>query len=218
MRLRDCFLSAARSMSAAMLSATLSSGIALPMVSMAALGAVFTSSAQAASLEGQVFEGTAVLSGRTLRLNGLGLRGVAWVKAFVAGLYVPSTSQDPSQLIGMPGPKRLRLKIMLQAPSSALSKSLLGRIEDHESPETQAQLADRLSSLSTLIDGIGDLHLGDALDLDYVPQQGVQLRLNGRLIGAPVPGEDLYAAVLKIFVGDHPVDTRMKEGLLRGGA
>jgi Chalcone isomerase-like len=31
-----------------------------------------------------------------------------------------------------------------------------------------------------------------------------------------VPGEDLYAAVLKIFVGEHPVDKKMKVGLLGG--
>ena len=33
----------------------------------------------------------------------------------------------------------------------------------------------------------------------------------------PVAGDDLYRAVLKIFVGEHPADKRMKEGLLRGG-
>jgi hypothetical protein len=32
-----------------------------------------------------------------------------------------------------------------------------------------------------------------------------------------VAGEDLYGAVLRIFVGDHPVDRRLKAGLLAGG-
>ncbi len=202
---------AGRQLGAAALLVALSGALGLPP-SATSLG-----QAQAATLDGQAFDNTTVVSDRTLRLNGLGLRGVAWIKAFVAGLYLAAPSKDSAQILTMPGPKRLRLKIMLQAPSHELTKSLTGRIEDHESEAVRAQLADRLSRLAGLIDGIGDLHPGDALDLDYLPDQGISLRLNERVIGAPVAGDDLYRAVLKIFVGEHPVDKRMKEGLLRGG-
>ena len=173
--------------------------------------------AQAAVLEGQRFEDTAVLSERTLRLNGLGLRGVAWVKAFVAGLYLPAPTKDAAQVIAMPGPKRMRLKIMLAAPSHELTKSLIRRITRHEPESVQAQLGDRLPKLASLIDSLGDLEAGDTIDLDYVPDKGVSLRHNDKAVGAALPGEDLYRAVLKIFVGEQPVDPRMKEGLLRGG-
>jgi hypothetical protein len=118
-------------------------------------------SAQAATLEGQRFDDTMVLSNQTLRLNGLGLRGVAWIKAFVAGLYLPTTSKDAAQVLQSPGPKRLRLKIMLDAPSHELTKSLTGRIQDHEPPDVLQQLGDRVSQLGAQIDAIGDLHVGD---------------------------------------------------------
>ncbi|MGC4062975.1 MAG: chalcone isomerase family protein [Aquabacterium sp.] len=173
--------------------------------------------AQAATLEGQRFDDTMVLSDRTLRLNGLGLRGVAWVKAFVAGLYLAAPSKDASQVLAMQGPKRIRLKIMLNAPSHELTKSLIGRIEDHEPDAVRAKLADRLPSLSAQIDSLGDLQPGDTVDLDFIPDKGVSLRYNDKAVGTPVAGDDLYRSVLKIFVGDHPVDRRMKEGLLRGG-
>lgn len=173
--------------------------------------------ARAATLEGQRFDDTAVLSDRTLRLNGLGLRGVAWVKAFVAGLYLSAPSKDPSQILAMQGPKRLRLKIMLTAPSHELTKSLIRRVNRHEPESVRARLGERLPRLAAMIDGIGELQQGDTLDLDFVPDRGVSLRHNDKPVGAPVPGEDLYRAVLKIFVGDNPVDARMREGLLRGG-
>jgi flagellar motor switch/type III secretory pathway protein FliN len=180
-------------------------------------GSSIASDAQAATLEGQRFEDTMVLSDRTLRLNGLGLRGVAWVKAFVAGLYLSAPSKDAAQVLAMQGPKRIRLKIMLNAPSHELTKSLVGRIEDHEPEAVRVKLGDRLNRLGALIDSLGDLHPGDIVDLDFIPDKGVNLRFNDKLIGVPVAGEDLYRSVLKIFVGDHPVDRRMKEGLLRGG-
>ena len=182
-----------------------------------AAGSSIASDAQAATLEGQRFEDTMVLSDRTLRLNGLGLRGVAWIKAFVAGLYLAAPSKDSAQVLAMQGPKRIRLKIMLNAPSHELTKSLVGRIEDHEPDAVRIKLGDRLSRLGTQIDSLGDLHPGDVVDLDFIPDKGVSLRLNDKIIGVPVAGEDLYRSVLKIFVGDHPVDRRMKEGLLRGG-
>lgn len=171
----------------------------------------------AATLEGQRFEDTMTLSDRTLRLNGLGLRGVAWIKAFVAGLYLAAPSKDASQILAMQGPKRLRLKIMLTAPSHELTRSLTGRIEDHEPEVVRVKLGDRLTQLAGLIDSLGELQPGDTVDLDFIPDKGVSLRYNDKPIGSPVAGDDLYRSVLKIFVGDHPVDRRLKEGLLRGG-
>lgn len=192
--------------------AGMSAGLGLPACAQAAATEV-----RMPSLEGQRFEASTVLGDRTLRLNGLGLRGVAWVKAFVAGLYVAAPSKDAGQLLAMQGPKRLRLKIMLNAPSHELTKSLTGRIEDHEPPEVLAKLSERLSKLAGLIDSVGDLQSGDVLDLDFIPDKGVHLRVNDKAVGSAVAGDDLYRAVLKIFVGEHPVDRRMREGLLRGG-
>jgi hypothetical protein len=181
------------------------------------LSATAMGEVHAATLEGQRFDDTTKLADSTLRLNGLGLRGVAWIKAFVAGLYVAAPSKDAAQLLAMPGPKRVRLKIMLSASSHELTKSLVGRIEDHEPEAVRAKLGDRLTALASLIDGVGELAPGDTLDLDFIPDKGLSLRYNDKSVGNAVPGEDLYRCVLKIFVGDHPVDRRMKEGLLRGG-
>jgi hypothetical protein len=174
--------------------------------------------AQAATLEGQRFDDSAQLGGRALRLNGLGLRGVAWVKAFVAGLYLSAPTKDAAQVLAMPGPKRLRLRIMIDAPSHELSKSLTGRVEDHEPQTVREQLAPRLNELASQIDSLGELKTGDSIDLDFLPDKGTHLRLNDKPVGEAVPGEDLYRTVLKIFVGEHPVDRRMKQGLLKGGA
>jgi hypothetical protein len=182
----------------------------------AALHAPLT--AQAASLEGQRFDDRATVDGKPLVLNGLGLRGVAWLKAFVAGLYVGAPSKDGAQIVAQTGPKRLRLRIMIGASAHELTKSLQGRIRDHEPDALQQKLAPRMNQLGVLIDGLGELKSGDNLDLDWLPGRGTQLSLNGQAVGAPVAGDDLYGAVLRIFVGDHPVDRRLKAGLLAANA
>lgn len=183
----------------------------------AALGAgVAVGSVQAATLEGQHFDDTIVLASHKLQLNGLGLRGVAWVKAFVAGLYVSSPSRDAAQLLAESGPRRLRLKVMVQAPSSELSKSLLRRVRRHETPEAQEALGERLSAFTQQLDGMGQLEPGDVVDMDYVPGKGVVLARNGNAVGKPLLGADLYRAVLQVFVGEHSIDPVMRQGLLGG--
>jgi len=173
--------------------------------------------AQAARLEGQRFDDQVTVGDRVLRLNGLGLRGVAWIKAFVAGLYLAAPTRDPAQALAMPGPKRLRMKVMLEAPSKEFSKAFAKGVRRNESDKVQAQLADRMSRFIQMVDGLGTIRKGDTIDLDYVPGTGTQLRLNQKAVGTPFEGEDFYRALLKIYIGDRPVDARMKEGLLRGG-
>lgn len=175
--------------------------------------------AQAAKLEGQRFDDTLVVSDRTLRLNGLGLRGVAWVKAFVAGLYLAAPSRDASQILAMQGPKRLRLKVMLEAPSIEMTKSMRRGVRRNEPEAVQARLLDRVEVLAKGLDGIGTFRPGDVLDLDFIPGQGTHLVLNGKQqLAKPIEGDDFYRAVLKIFIGESPVDKRMKAGLLSGAA
>lgn len=174
--------------------------------------------AQAAKLEGQRFDDTLVLSDRTLRLNGLGLRGVAWVKAFVAGLYLAAPSKDTSQILAMQGPKRLRLKVMLEAPSVEMTKSMRRGVRRNEPEAMQARLLERVEVLAKGLDSIGTFRPGDVLDLDFIPGQGTHLVLNGKPLVKPIEGDDFYRAVLKIFIGERPVDKRMKAGLLSGAA
>lgn len=173
-------------------------------------------SAQAAQLEGQTFDDKLMLDNKPLVLNGLGLRGVAWIKAFVVGMYLPARTTDGTKAMTMPGPKRLQLRIMLNAPSKELSKAVRGGVRKNELPEQQALLSSRVEALGKSIDSIGDLSPGDVLDLDFIPNKGTQIRYNGKVVGTYVAGDDFYRSVMKIFVGDRPVDKKMKAGLLRG--
>jgi hypothetical protein len=64
--------------------------------------------------------------------------------------------------------------------------------------------------------GLGKLKKKDVVDLDFLPERGLQLGLNGRPRGEPVPGSDLYTAMLRCFIGERPTDPELKQGLLGG--
>jgi hypothetical protein len=42
--------------------------------------------------------------------------------------------------------------------------------------------------------------------------------VDGAARGEPIPGEDFYAALLKIWLGEKPVDADLKKAMLGQGA
>ena len=77
-----------------------------------------------------------------------------------------------------------------------------------------AALGERMQAFDKIILGVGKVKTNDAIDIDFLPGRGVVLSVNGKPRGAPVPGDDLYAALLRIFLGDKPADPELKQGLL----
>jgi flagellar motor switch protein FliM len=71
-----------------------------------------------------------------------------------------------------------------------------------------------MEKFDATVSALVKLKKGDVVDLDYLPSRGLVLSLNGVAKGEALPGEDLYAGLLKIFIGTLPVDTKLKAGLL----
>jgi hypothetical protein len=75
-------------------------------------------------------------------------------------------------------------------------------------------MQDRVTQFAATIDSIGATRPGDTINLDFVPNQGLLLSVNDAPKGGAIAGLDFYTALLKIFVGDDPVDSRLKQGML----
>ena len=58
------------------------------------------------------------------------------------------------------------------------------------------------------------LKKGDQLSLDWTPNEGTQCYLNGKKLGELMPDQAFYNAVLRIWLGDKPVDSSLKPALL----
>jgi Chalcone isomerase-like len=168
----------------------------------------------AASLEGQRFDEGAKLATQDLTLNGLGLRSILFIKVYVAGLYLPEKATTLRVISQMPGPKRLQLRMLRKAGPDDFIEALVEGIEDNSSKAELAQLNARMRQLTQTIHAIGSVVAGDSINFDFVPGLGTSLAINGVTKGDVIEGADFYNAVLKIFVGENPVDERLKAGLL----
>ena len=185
------------------------------LIALAAL--VFFPSANAATpitLEDQTFPAGASVAGTPLQLNGVGLRAAFIYKVYLAGLYLPTHAATGPEVFAETGAKRVQVRMLMDGPSDEFAKAFTGGIAKRTPADQVAAMKDRIDAFDRTLRSVGNVRKGDVVDLDYAPSVGLTMSLNGKTVGAPVAGADLYAALLNIFVGDRPVDAKMKAGML----
>jgi hypothetical protein len=167
------------------------------------------------TIESARFEDTVRLGDAQLKLNGAGLRGVLWIKAFAAGLYVHQPSSNLQNLLDEPGAKRISLKMLMNIPVDEIVKALRNGLKKNTTPQEFSQMSARMDQIEAKLRAVGDQHEGDTLDLDWRAGGGLVLGFNGKPHAGPaIEGYDIYRGLLKIFIGERAIDKRLRAGLL----
>ena len=126
------------------------------------------------------------VDGQELLLNGAALRTRVIFKVYVAGLYLPAKATTAQSVLEAKGAKRILLVMVRDAAAQQFVES------------TEAGM--RANNM-----------------LDYAPSEGgTTLFVDGVAQGRPMPGEAFYQALLRIWLGDDPVQVDLKEALLGG--
>ena len=172
--------------------------------------------ASAARIADQTFDDHIRLADSDLVLNGVGMRAVLWIKGYVAGLYLPQKGTTAQQVLAAKGAKRIQMKMLIDVEAKEFTKAFDVGIRRNSTEAENAALKDRIDQFDRSIELLGKVTKGDVVNLDFVPARGLVLSVNGVVKGQPIPGEDLYAGILKIFIGEQPVDKKLKAGLLGG--
>lgn len=172
--------------------------------------------AQGTEIEGQKFEPTVQVGGQTLTLNGAGLRKRVVFKVYAAGLYVPAKTGNATNIINDKGPRRMSLRMLRDVDADSFIGALTDGLKANL-PETQfTALKPQTDALVATLKSVGEAKKGDVINFDFVPDTGTHVVINGQPRGAAIPGHEFYAAVLRIWIGDKPVDDDLKKGLLGG--
>jgi hypothetical protein len=203
-----------RCLPAWLLAANLLGAGLLPVAQAHAQAAPAPAQVAATTQAGVRFEPRLQLGGQALQLNGSGLRAVLFLKGYAAALYLSQRAATADAVLAQSGPKRLQMRLLLVVPAAEFSKALHVGIARNLPAEQQGALTERVARFDALLQALGTVKKGDAVNLDYLPGQGLQFWLNGRLQGAAIPGEDFYGALLRVFIGAHVSDDKLRAGLL----
>lgn len=180
------------------------------------MAAALAASAQPAELEGVKLEPSAQVGAATLQLNGAGLRTRAVFKVYVAALYVPQKSTDAAALLAQKGPRRISLTMLRNVDADSLSGALNEGLKANHSEAQLAGWKAQIDGLNASLKAAGEARKGDVIQIEFTPEAGTRVLLNGQLRGAAIAGEDFMTALLRVWLGDKPADAGLKKGLLGG--
>jgi Chalcone isomerase-like len=170
--------------------------------------------AQPVEREGAKFEPTAQVGGAALQLNGVGVRTRAIFKVYVAGLYVPAKSNAPATLLAQKGPRRMALVMLRNVDADAFAGPLNEGLKNNHTEAQLAAFKPQIEAMNAALKAVDEAKKGDALNFEYLPDSGTRITVNGTQKGPSIPGEDFFAAMLRIWLGDKPADADLKKGLL----
>ena len=122
-----------------------------------------------------------------LTLNGAGLRKRVFFQVYAIGLYLPEKKSVSTEVIAATGPKRVAIHMLRDVDADQFS--------------------------GALADGIKEAKKGMTIALDWTGK-ATQVVVDGKAVGQPIAGEDFYRALLRIWLGDKPVQEDLKKSLL----
>lgn len=164
------------------------------------------------TLNGVTLPASVKVGESSLNLNGAGIRKKVFFKLYTAGLYTPAKSTDGSALASADAPIGIRLQITSGMVSSDnMSEAIIDGFKKSTGGNT--------SQLQTNIDKFiatfksDPITEGNVFELFYVPGKGVETYKNGKLL-TTIEGQDFRKALFGIWLGNDPVDSDLKKGLL----
>jgi Chalcone isomerase-like len=170
--------------------------------------------ARAAEVAGVKFPDQVQAEGAALVLNGAGLRRKLFFKVYAMALYLPAKAASAAAAIEAAGPKRIAIGMLRDVDAKTFSNALREGIQDNHSEAEAEALEPRVKQLAALMDKVGEAKEGMRIALDWLPGKGTALAVDGAPAGEPIPGEDFYRALLRIWLGPHAVQDDLKRALL----
>ena len=165
--------------------------------------------AAAKELAGATMPDTLTVAGKTLKLNGMGLRKKAIFKVYVGGLYLEAPSQNAAAILAADAPKALTMHFLRSVDREKLVEVFKEGFEANAGPKAVAQKA----GVDKLLATVADVKDGSVTTYTYVPGTGTTVNRDGKDV-ATIEGKEFAEALFLIWLGPHPPSEDLKKGLL----
>lgn len=173
-----------------------------------------SASAGAAEVAGVKLDEIARVGNQELKLNGAGIRYKAIFKVYVAGLYLPEKKTTVPDVLASPGARRVTIAMLRDISNEELGRGFMSGIQQNSDRNEKVKLIMQLQKFGEIFASIPELKKGDVLTTDWIPGSGTVIHLNGKKVSDVLPDLGFYNAILRIWLGEKPVDTRLKPALL----
>ncbi len=146
-----------------------------------------------------------------LQLNGMGYRTKFVFKVYVGALYTEVSVKTRDEVQALQGPKRIVMHMVYDEVGR--EKIIDGWNDGFEENNSDQQLEKLKARIETFNSYFPDLKKGYVLLYDFIPAKGTRVTINGEEKGV-IEGDDFYAALLDIWLGEEPADDDLKQAML----
>lgn len=149
-----------------------------------------------------------------MTLRGASVRRLyGFVKVYVGALYLQDNSLTDDQIIAADSARRMVFYVTSERVSARrFTNAIQEGLAINVSKEQMASMSDRVNKLTSLFDH--KFVEGTIGYIEWVPEaQHSRIVIDGRVRGS-VDGKDLNDALLKIWLGEHPVSERFRHEVL----
>jgi hypothetical protein len=188
--------------------------LALACAAAAALWLGNPAPALAVDVAGVKIEDSAKVAGKDLRLNGAGVRTRAIFKVYAMGLYLGKKETTTDAVLASTGPRRFTIVMLREVSGDDFGQAFMTGINNNTDKAEKGKIVNQMVKLGEIFVNVGGLKKGDKLIVDWVPDKGTVIELNGKSLSEPLPELGFYNALLKIWLGDKPADSDLKPLLL----
>lgn len=169
---------------------------------------------QSAEMFGVRYEPQVRVDGRDLQLNGTGVAYRALVKLYTVGLYLPTKVHETPEALRQQGPKQLRFVLLKSMRVDELGKLITRGIEHNCSRQEFFSMIPAVRTMGEQFSHMQRLNAQDVFTIAYVPGRGTSFLVNDMPVGEPIEDPQFFAAILKVWLGDQPTTTDLKNALL----
>jgi len=168
----------------------------------------------AVELKGAKFEDTYQVASQTLQLNGAGVRVKFIIDVYAAGLYLPKKDGNAASAVAQSGPKGVKIVLLRDLTGEDFAEAMVKGFKNNNSDADVTRMQPKLDALRSLMLSFGSVKKGTSIHFDYAPATGTRILVDGKQRGSDIAGEDFYQAVLRIWLGNSPVDSDLKKDML----
>jgi hypothetical protein len=167
----------------------------------------------AAEVGGVKLDDRVSVGGQELVLNGAGIRTKLMFKIYVAGLYLPQKATSLAGVLAK-APRRVQMTLLRNLNADQLVDAFVEGLAANNSPAELAAVKSQVERLTAIMKAFGEVKEKDVVVLDAV-DGGTRIGYNGETRGT-IPGEAFNAALMRIWLGDRPAQTDLKQAMLGG--
>lgn len=174
----------------------------------------FAAHAGAMTVAGKTLDDTAHVGQQALVLNGAGMRTKFFFQVYIGALYLRDRMHTTEAVLADPGPKRIALHVMRHVGADRFAEAFHAAMNKNQTPDEYRAIAARLVRFEQVFGAVGDVNEGAVILMDYLPQADeTVLTIDGKE-RVRIPGADFYRALLRVWLGEQPVQESLKRAML----